>query len=426
VLTWDIGTRQQLGTPLTGHTDGIRSVACVQGYGYAIAVTASDDQDGTIRVWDLDDRQQIGKPITGHTDRIKSVACTHLDGRPIAVTASMDVVTASSDGDGVIQMWNLDGQQQIGDPRAGHTSEVRSMACTHRNGHPIVVTADWDGTVRMWDLTEGRPIGTLPIQSGDAVTCTHLYGRSIAVTGGGHGTIRVWDLATRRQISKLATGQYNIMSRLACTQVNGHLIVAAVGDFHDRLVWMWDLTSRRQIGDPLTGHTEDISSVACASVNGRPIIVSAGGNEKTGRMWDLITQRQIGDPMMVDPSGCARGVACTELAGRPVAVTGGSSVRVWDLTTQQQIGDPMTGKAYGVDSVVCTNLDGRPIAVTHSWRDASVSVWDVIASEQVATIRLPSPVEAIAAMNDTIVAAFGWDIAAFRRIPGKMQWAPVS
>ncbi len=430
VLMWDLGTRQQIGTPLTGHTDGIRSVACVQGDGHAIAVTASDE-DGTVRVWDLDDQQQIGKPITGHTDRIKAVACTRLNGRPIAVTASMDVVNASSDGDGVVRMWNLDGQHQIGDPRAGHTNEVRSMACTHLNGRPVVVTAGWDDTVRVWDLTDGRPIGTLPTQGTDsvqAVTCSRLHGRSIAVTVSmdNGDTIRVWDLATRRQISKLATEQPTTISRLACTQVNGHLIVAAVGDFHDSLVWVWDLTSRRQIGGPLTGHTEDVSSVACASVNGRPIIVSAGGNEETVRVWDLITQRQIGDPMMVDPSGCARAVACTELAGRPVAVTGGRSMRVWDLITQRQIGDPMTGEFDGVDSVVCTYLDGRPIAVTHSWRDASVSVWDVIASEQVAIIRLPSPVEAIAAMNDTIVAGFGWDIAAFRHIPGKMQWAPVS
>lgn len=431
VLMWDLGTRLQLGTPLIGHTHGIRYVACIQGEGHAIAITASYN-DSTVRVWDIDERRQIGKPITGHTDQINSVACTHLiNGRPIAITASMDVITASADGDGVIRMWDLDGHRQIGDPRAGHANEVRSMDCTHLNGRPVVVTAGWDDTVRVWDLTDGRPIGMLPTRdtnSVQAVTCIHLHGRSIAVTGSmdEDATIRVWDLATRRQISKLATKQHITMSWLACTQVNGHLIVTAVEDDYDHLVWVWDLTSRRQIGDPLTGHTEDTPSVACTSVNGRPTIVSAGGNEGTLRMWDLITQEQIGDPMMPDPPDCPRGVACTELAGRPVAVTGGVSVQVWDLITQRQIGDSMTGEAEGADSVVCTHFDGRPIAITHSWRDASVSVWDVIASEEVAIIRLPSPVEAIAAINDTIVAAFGWDIAAFRRIPGKMQWAPVS
>ncbi|MER7313334.1 WD40 repeat domain-containing protein, partial [Streptomyces halstedii] len=66
----------------------VNAVACTVVDGRPVAVTASDDH--TVRVWDLATRQQVGAPLTGHTDEVNAVACTVLDERPVAVTGSDD------------------------------------------------------------------------------------------------------------------------------------------------------------------------------------------------------------------------------------------------------------------------------------------------------------------------------------------------
>jgi WD40 repeat protein len=64
----------------------------------SVAVTVLDGRSvgilggagGTLRIWDLRSHQQIGTPLTGHTNDVTAVATTVLDGRPVAVSASRD------------------------------------------------------------------------------------------------------------------------------------------------------------------------------------------------------------------------------------------------------------------------------------------------------------------------------------------------
>ncbi|MFJ4505241.1 caspase family protein [Streptomyces massasporeus] len=126
----------------------------------------------------------------------------------------------------------------------------------------------------------------------------------------------------------------------------------------------------------LTGHSKTVNAVACTELDGRPVAVT-GSRDKTVRVWDLTTGRPVGEPM-TGHTGHVRTLACTELDGRPVAVTGSedATVRVWDLTTGRAIGEPMTGHTGHVRTLACTELDGRPVAVTGS-EDATVRVWDL-------------------------------------------------
>jgi WD40 repeat protein len=57
IRVWDISTNKQIGDPLKGHTDWVRSVAVCDGR----IVSGSDDK--TIRLWNMSTGKQIGAPL---------------------------------------------------------------------------------------------------------------------------------------------------------------------------------------------------------------------------------------------------------------------------------------------------------------------------------------------------------------------------
>ncbi|MER7141373.1 hypothetical protein ABT358_33225, partial [Streptomyces sp. NPDC000341] len=64
---WDPDTGQQVGEPLTGHTNSVEAVAAFTTTdGRTLLATGSTDD--TVRIWDPDTGQQVGEPLTGHTN----------------------------------------------------------------------------------------------------------------------------------------------------------------------------------------------------------------------------------------------------------------------------------------------------------------------------------------------------------------------
>ena len=68
-----------IGSPLTGHTDPVDSVA----FSPDGKTLASGSDDDTVRLWDVATGQQIGSPLTGHTGAVTSVAFSP-DGKTLA------------------------------------------------------------------------------------------------------------------------------------------------------------------------------------------------------------------------------------------------------------------------------------------------------------------------------------------------------
>ncbi|MFI6985292.1 hypothetical protein ACIBSV_42940 [Embleya sp. NPDC050154] len=140
--------------------------------------------------------------------------------------------------------------------------------------------------------------------------------------------------------------------------------------------------------DTLTEQRGMVTSVACAELNGRLVAVTGtgiGSGVGTGhpvRIWDLADGRQLGEPL-TGHQDVVSSVACTLLDGRPVAVSAGydNTVRIWDLADRRQLGEPLTGHQNLVSSVACTLLDGRPVAVSAGY-DNTVRIWDLADGRQ--------------------------------------------
>ena len=76
---WDAATGRPVGQPLTGHTEGVVSVAFSPD-GQRIV---SGGMDNTVLLWDAAIGQPVGRPLTGHRNDVSSVAFSS-DGTRIA------------------------------------------------------------------------------------------------------------------------------------------------------------------------------------------------------------------------------------------------------------------------------------------------------------------------------------------------------
>ena len=355
VRIWDADTHQQIGAPLTGHTGDVWSVAFSPD-GRRIV---SGSFDKTVRIWDADTHQQVGDPLTGHTEQVGSVAFSP-DGRRIV----------SGSWDGTVRIWDADTGQQVGDPLTGHTEQVGSVAVSP-DGRRIV-SGSWDGTVRIWDADTGQQVGApLTGHTGDVWSVAFSPDGRRIVSGSFDKTVRIWDADTGQQVGAPLTGHTDRVG--AAVSSDGRRIVSGS---RDETVRIWDADTGQQVGAPLTGHTGTVGSVAF-SPDGRRIV--SGSVDETVRIWDADTGQQVGAPL-TGHTGAVGSVAFSPDGRRIVSGSVDETVRIWDADTGQQIGAPLTGHTGAVGSVAFSP-DGRRI-VSGSV-DETVRIWDADTGQQI-------------------------------------------
>ncbi|WP_179381911.1 WD40 repeat domain-containing protein [Streptomyces sp. SA15] len=174
----------------------------------------------------------------------------------------------------------------------------------------------------------------------------------------------------------------------------------------------------------LVKHESSVYRVACTELDGRPIAVTTTDGEVW--VWDLLSGRLRGTPLAGHADAIVDELAVLSVDGRLVAVTGGhdGTVRAWDLIAAQQIGEPLVEK-YWVSDIACATVNGQPIVIA-AGDDGTVRMWD-LATRQSIENRLAghrSKVSSIACtiVNGRSVAVTGeengtiqaWDLASGR------------
>ncbi|KAG8958302.1 hypothetical protein FRC05_009081, partial [Tulasnella sp. 425] len=103
--------------------------------------------DATVRLLDAQTGAQLGDPLTGDTQPIKSVAFSP-DSK----------VLASALHDGTVRLWDARTGAQLGDPLVGH---INSVAFSPEDK---VLAQSVNGTLRLWDpLNRQTSAGSLKI-----------------------------------------------------------------------------------------------------------------------------------------------------------------------------------------------------------------------------------------------------------------------
>ncbi|MEU8040073.1 serine/threonine-protein kinase [Streptosporangium sp. NPDC049078] len=192
VILWDARTRRPVGEPMKGHTRAVDSIAFSPD-GRLLASGGNNGEgtepgDHTVILWDVATRRQVGEPLTGHIDWVRSVAFSP-DGKILA--------TASADA--TVILWDTTTWQPIRDPLTGHGDWVQSAVFSPDG--KILATASDDATVILWDTTTWQPIGApLTGHMGPVWPVAFSPDGTTLVSGGSDRTAIVWDLATRRPV----------------------------------------------------------------------------------------------------------------------------------------------------------------------------------------------------------------------------------
>ncbi len=117
-----------------------------------------------MQVWRLADGTPVGEPITGHENGVYTVAVGALpNGTPIIISGGVfhDTPFTVRGGGAALRVWRLADGTPVGQPITGHDHGVYAVAVGRLpDGTAVIVSGggDGDGTVRVWHRGPGVPV----------------------------------------------------------------------------------------------------------------------------------------------------------------------------------------------------------------------------------------------------------------------------
>ncbi|HEX3475799.1 MAG TPA: protein kinase [Kofleriaceae bacterium] len=314
--------------------------------------------DGVLRMWNADGQ---GEPrmLRGHGARIDALSFSP-DGRRIA-TASWD---------NTVRIWNVDGG---GDPiiLTGHDAPVLGVSFSPDGTR--VASASRDRTVRVWSADgRGEPVVLRGHVSFVDAVAFSPDGRRIA-SGSLDETVRVWS-ADGRGEPVVLRGHDGEVSSVEFSPDGRHLVSAS----DDKTIRVWSTDGR---GEPvvLRGHTAHVNA-ASFSPDGRWIV--SASYDKTMRLWSADGS---GAPRVLPgPGDRVAYVAFDASGGRLVSTSLDRTVRLWDIDRRPS--EPLILRGHdGWVSRVVFSPDSQRLASGSS--DKTVRVWNADGSGEPLVLR---------------------------------------
>src|SRR5262249_1334332 len=184
---------------LTGHTDGVRSVA----WSPDGAQIASGSSDRTIKIWDVETGDLVKNVTTQHLGWVSSIAWSP-EGARIASTGGIRGCPRTCTYDRNIKIWAA-ATGTLMRTLTGHTSLVNSTSWSP-DGAQIASGAN-DRTVRVWQVDTGELLRTLTGHTSDVTSVAWSPDGGQLASGGNYGDakIKIWQ-ADNGELLRTLTG----------------------------------------------------------------------------------------------------------------------------------------------------------------------------------------------------------------------------
>ena len=328
--------------------------------------------------------------------------------RSVSFNPKRELLATSGD-DGVVRVWNLQGQLLA--ELSSYQDSIRSVSFSP-NGQQLAGGRD-DGTVSVWNL-QGQLLAEFKGHQ-DIIRSVSFSpdGRRIA-SAGDDGVVRLWNLQGQL-LAELKGHQRPVRS--AIFSPNGQ-IVASAGE--DRTIRLWK--QGKQLGKPFVGHQNTVTSISF-SPNGQQL--ASASEDETVHLWNLqgqvlkewkAEQRKIWD-LAFSPDG------------QQLATAGGDgTVRFWNFQGKEL--ERFVGHQGPVRSI-SFSPGGQRIASASD--DLTVRLWDLQPQEFATSKQHQAPVTSISLSQDgRLIASAGndgtyrWTLKGQQLIAAKVAQGPFS
>jgi len=297
--------KSRLVRALSGHTDGVNSVAfSPDGKLLATGSCSRCPHQGEIKLWEVATGREV-RTISDHSDLslVLSVAfspdgqllassfgnniklwevSSGREARTLKDTVWVNSVAFSPDGKLLasgsltISLWEVATGRQAKVLLFRSTAFVNSVAFSPDD--KLLASGSDDKTIKLWDVTIGFEIRTIKGHTEGVNSVAFSPDGRLLASGSADNTIKLWEVATGTEVRTL-TGHTSRVTSVAFSP-NGRLL--ASGSW-DKTIKLWDVATGREV-TTLSGHIGAVSSVAF-SPDGK--LLASGSGDKTIKLWDV-------------------------------------------------------------------------------------------------------------------------------------------